>query len=129
MEFKKIQLNGFKSFAEKTTFIIDDGLTGIVGPNGCGKSNIVESLRWCMGETSAKSMRGSGMEDVIFSGTSNKPSKNIAEVIINITNESKDGPIQYKNLENHSSSGENCSRLTTTKHSIRTMSPSSSSSS
>ena len=100
MEFKKIQLNGFKSFAEKTTFIIDDGLTGIVGPNGCGKSNIVESLRWCMGETSAKSMRGSGMEDVIFSGTSNKPSKNIAEVIINITNESKDGPIQYKNLEN-----------------------------
>ena len=100
MEFKKIQLNGFKSFAEKTSFIIDDGLTGIVGPNGCGKSNIVESLRWCMGETSAKSMRGSGMEDVIFSGTSNKPSKNIAEVIINISNENKDGPIQYKNLEN-----------------------------
>ena len=100
MEFKKIQLNGFKSFAEKTTFIIEDGLTGIVGPNGCGKSNIVESLRWCMGETSAKSMRGSGMEDVIFSGTSNKPSKNIAEVTINISNENKDGPIQYKNLEN-----------------------------
>ena len=100
MEFKKIQLNGFKSFAEKTTFIIEDGLTGIVGPNGCGKSNIVESLRWCMGETSAKSMRGSGMEDVIFSGTSNKPSKNIAEVTINISNKNKDGPIQYKNLEN-----------------------------
>ena len=99
MEFKKIQLNGFKSFAEKTTFIIDDGLTGIVGPNGCGKSNIVESLRWCMGETSAKSMRGSGMEDVIFSGTSNKPSKNIAEVVINISNKNKEGPIQYKNLD------------------------------
>ena len=99
MEFKKIQLNGFKSFAERTTILIEDGLTGIVGPNGCGKSNIVESLRWVMGETSAKSMRGSGMEDVIFSGTSNKPSKNIAEVSVGIKNENKDGPIQYKNLD------------------------------
>ena len=99
MEFKKIQLNGFKSFAENTTFIIDKGLTGIVGPNGCGKSNIVESLRWCMGETSAKSMRGSGMEDVIFSGTSNKPSKNLAEVIVSLTNQNKDGPNQYKDLD------------------------------
>ena len=99
MEFKKIQLNGFKSFAEKTNFLIEDGLTGIVGPNGCGKSNIVESLRWCMGETSAKSMRGSGMEDVIFSGTSNKPSKNIADVSISLSNENKDGPLQYKDLD------------------------------
>ncbi len=99
MEFKKIQLNGFKSFAEKTNFLIEEGLTGIVGPNGCGKSNIVESLRWCMGETSAKSMRGSGMEDVIFSGTSNKPSKNIAEVSISLTNENKDGPHQYNKLD------------------------------
>ena len=99
MEFKKIQLNGFKSFAEKTNFLIEEGLTGIVGPNGCGKSNIVESLRWCMGETSAKSMRGSGMEDVIFSGTSNKPSKNIAEVSINLANEKKDGPHQYNELD------------------------------
>ena len=99
MEFKKIYLNGFKSFAEKTTFLIEDGLTGIVGPNGCGKSNIVEALRWCMGETSAKSMRGTGMEDVIFSGTSNKPSKNIAEVLIVLNNESKEGPLQYKELE------------------------------
>jgi len=99
MEFKKIHLNGFKSFAEKTNFLIEDGLTGIVGPNGCGKSNIVESLRWCMGETSAKSMRGSGMEDVIFSGTSNKPSKNIAEVSINLSNDNKDGPHQYNELD------------------------------
>ncbi len=99
MEFKKIQLNGFKSFAEKTNFLIEDGLTGIVGPNGCGKSNIVESLRWVMGETSAKSMRGSGMEDVIFSGTSNKASKNIAEVSIDVENKDKEGPIQYRDIE------------------------------
>ena len=99
MDFKKIQLNGFKSFADKTTFLIEEGLTGIVGPNGCGKSNIVESLRWVMGETSAKSMRGSGMEDVIFSGTSNKTSKNIAEVSINISNDNKDAPMQYKEID------------------------------
>jgi chromosome segregation protein len=99
MEFKKIQLNGFKSFAEKTNFLIEHGLTGIVGPNGCGKSNIVESLRWAMGETSAKSMRGSGMEDVIFNGTSNKASKNIAEVSISVDNASHDGPMQYKDLD------------------------------
>ena len=99
MEFKKIQLNGFKSFADKTNFLIEDGLTGIVGPNGCGKSNIVESLRWVMGETSAKSMRGSGMEDVIFSGTSNKASKNIAEVSISVSNQNNEGPIQYRELD------------------------------
>ncbi len=98
MEFKKIQLNGFKSFADKTNFLIEDGLTGIVGPNGCGKSNIVESLRWVMGETSAKSMRGSGMEDVIFSGTSNKTSKNIAEVSVTVANENNEGPIQFREL-------------------------------
>ena len=99
MEFKKIQLNGFKSFADKTNFLIEEGLTGIVGPNGCGKSNIVESLRWVMGETSAKSMRGSGMEDVIFSGTSNKTSKNIAEVSVTVANENNEGPIQFRELE------------------------------
>ncbi len=99
MEFKKIQLNGFKSFADKTNFLIESGLTGIVGPNGCGKSNIVESLRWVMGETSAKSMRGTGMEDVIFSGTSNKASKNIAEVSVTIQNENNEGPIQYRELD------------------------------
>tara|TARA_B100001057_G_scaffold118658_1_gene117286 strand:- start:856 stop:3429 length:2574 start_codon:yes stop_codon:yes gene_type:complete len=99
MEFKKIQLNGFKSFAEKTDFLIEDGLTGIVGPNGCGKSNIVESLRWVMGETSAKSMRGSGMEDVIFSGTSNKASKNIAEVSISVNNHNNEGSAQYRGLD------------------------------
>ncbi len=99
MEFKKIQLNGFKSFADKTYFLIEEGLTGIVGPNGCGKSNIVESFRWVMGETSAKSMRGSGMEDVIFSGTSNKASKNIAEVSVSVANENNEGPIQFRELD------------------------------
>lgn len=86
MKFKKLEIVGFKSFADRTHLLIEDGLTGIVGPNGCGKSNIVEALRWCMGETSAKSLRGSGMEDVIFSGTSNRPSKNIAEVNILLEN-------------------------------------------
>ena len=99
MEFKKIQLNGFKSFADKTNFLIENGLTGIVGPNGCGKSNIVESLKWVMGETSAKSMRGSGMEDVIFSGTSNKTSKNIAEVSVTVSNPNNEGPMLYRETE------------------------------
>ena len=98
MEFRKVELIGFKSFVEKTSFFIEKGLTGIVGPNGCGKSNIVEAIRWCMGETSAKSMRGTGMEDVIFSGTANKTSKNIAEVSLTLDNSDKDGPIQFKEL-------------------------------
>ena len=96
MNFKQLEITGFKSFSEKTKFLIESGLTGIVGPNGCGKSNIVESLRWCMGENSAKSMRGSGMEDVIFSGTSNRPSKNISEVTLLLDNQNKEGPSQYK---------------------------------
>ena len=96
MKFKNLELTGFKSFSEKTTILIEKGLTGIVGPNGCGKSNIVEAIRWCMGENSAKSMRGSGMEDVIFSGTSNRPSKNISEVALLLDNQEKNGPIQYK---------------------------------
>ena len=99
MKFKNLEMNGFKSFSEKTTFLIESGLTGIVGPNGCGKSNIVEALRWCMGENSAKSMRGSGMEDVIFSGTSNRPSKNISEVTLLMDNQNKVGPAQYKEFD------------------------------
>jgi len=99
MEFKKLELNGFKSFVEKTNFFIENGLTGIVGPNGCGKSNIVESIRWCMGETSAKSMRGAGMEDVIFSGTANKASKNIAEATLTIDNSDKNCPVQFKDVD------------------------------
>ena len=98
MKFKKLDITGYKSFSDKTTFLIEEGLTGIVGPNGCGKSNIVESLRWCMGENSAKSMRGSGMEDVIFSGTSNRPSKNISEVTLLLDNQNKEGPPQFKDF-------------------------------
>ena len=99
MKFKNLEMTGFKSFSEKTTILIEKGLTGIVGPNGCGKSNIVEALRWCMGENSAKSMRGSGMEDVIFSGTSNRPSKNISEVSLLLDNHEKNGPIHLKDFD------------------------------
>tara|TARA_B100000212_G_scaffold330505_1_gene296808 strand:+ start:1448 stop:3877 length:2430 start_codon:yes stop_codon:yes gene_type:complete len=95
MKFKELEVSGFKSFAEKTNFYIEKGLTGIVGPNGCGKSNVVEALRWCMGETSAKSLRGLGMEDIIFNGTSDLPSKNICEVSIKLEND--ENIIQYKN--------------------------------
>ena len=99
MKFKKLELSGFKSFFDNTTLFIEDGLTGIVGPNGCGKSNIVEALRWCMGETSPKSMRGSGMEDVIFSGTSNRPAKNISEVSITIDNSHREGRGRHIQLD------------------------------
>jgi len=99
MKFKLLELNGFKSFVDKTSIVIEKGLTGIVGPNGCGKSNIVESIRWCMGENSAKSMRGTGMEDVIFSGTANKTSKNIAEVSLTLDNLEREGPFQFKDLD------------------------------
>ena len=99
MKFKNLEMTGFKSFSERTTVLIEKGLTGIVGPNGCGKSNIVEALRWCMGENSAKSMTGSGMEDVNFSGNTNRPSKNISEVALLLDNHEKDGPLQYRDFD------------------------------
>ena len=80
MRFDRLHLAGFKSFCDPTDFKIEPGLTGVVGPNGCGKSNLVEALRWVMGENSYKNMRASGMDDVIFSGSGNRPSRNIAEV-------------------------------------------------
>jgi len=99
MKFKKIKVVGFKSFVDPTEIIIEEGLTGIVGPNGCGKSNVVESLRWCMGETSPKSMRSTGMEDVIFSGTADRPSRNNAEVTISLDNKDRTAPSEYNQDE------------------------------
>ncbi len=99
MKFRKIKVTGFKSFVDPTEIVIEEGLTGIVGPNGCGKSNVVESLRWCMGETSPKSMRGSGMEDVIFSGTSDRPARNNAEVTISLDNKDRSAPSEFNEEE------------------------------
>mgnify|MGYP002152104299 CR=1 FL=1 len=77
MQFSKLRLTGFKSFVDPTELIIADGLTGVVGPNGCGKSNLLEALRWVMGENRPKAMRGGGMEDVIFAGASSRPARKI----------------------------------------------------
>ncbi len=95
MKFTRLRLLGFKSFVEPTDFLIEPGLTGVVGPNGCGKSNLVEAVRWVMGEMSHKSMRAAEMDDVIFSGTNNRPSRNTAEVSIRIDNEKRDAPAQF----------------------------------
>ncbi len=92
MQFTRLRLIGFKSFVEPSEFIIEPGLTGIVGPNGCGKSNVVEALRWVMGESSHKSMRAPSMDDVIFSGSNNRPARNMAEVILTIDNSDRKAP-------------------------------------
>ena len=84
--FTKLRLTGFKTFVEPTEFRIEPGLTGVVGPNGCGKSNLVEALRWVMGENSYKNMRASGMDDVIFSGSGRRPGRNSAEVALTLDN-------------------------------------------
>jgi chromosome segregation protein len=99
MKFEKLRLIGFKSFVEPTDFHFEPGLTGIVGPNGCGKSNLVEAMRWVMGETSFKSMRASGMEDVIFSGSGNRPSRNMAEVHVFIDNAERQAPAAFNDAE------------------------------
>ena len=95
MDFKKLKLQGFKSFVDGTELDIAEGLTGVVGPNGCGKSNLVEGLRWVMGETSAKQMRGSGMDDIIFGGTSDRPARNVAEVLLSLDNSDRKAPSQF----------------------------------
>lgn len=99
LRFSKLRLAGFKSFVDPTELLIEPGLTGVVGPNGCGKSNLVEALRWVMGETSAKQMRGGGMEDVIFGGTSERPARNIAEVVLNLGNAERTAPAQFNEFD------------------------------
>src|SRR5947209_7100551 len=99
MKFEKLRLIGFKSFVEPTDFHSEPGLTGIVGPNGCGKSNLVEAMRWVMGETSFKSMRASGMEDVIFGGSGNRPSRNMAEVHVFIDNAARQAPAAFNDAD------------------------------
>ena len=99
MKFTRLRLSGFKSFVEPTEMVIERGLTGIVGPNGCGKSNLLEALRWVMGENSFKNMRASGMDDVIFSGTANRPSRNMAEVTIALDNGSRTAPTAFNDQE------------------------------
>src|SRR6267378_2579503 len=99
MKLTKLRLLGFKSFVEPTDFLIEPGLTGVVGPNGCGKSNLVEALRWVMGETSHKSLRAADMDDVIFSGTNNRPGRNNAEVAIQIDNRARKAPAQFNENE------------------------------
>ena len=95
MRFSKLRLNGFKSFVDPTDLIIADGLTGVVGPNGCGKSNLLEALRWVMGENRPTAMRGGGMEDVIFAGTATRPARNFAEVSLQIDNSKRLAPASF----------------------------------
>ena len=99
MRFAKLKLTGFKSFVEPTELVIERGLTGVVGPNGCGKSNLLEALRWVMGENSYKSMRGAGMDDVIFAGTQDRPARNLAEVMVTMGNEDRTAPSAYNESE------------------------------
>lgn len=99
MQFTKLRLSGFKSFVDNTELLVEPGMTGIVGPNGCGKSNLVEALRWAMGETSAKKMRGEDMDDVIFGGTATRPARNICEVALVLDNGSKTAPPPFNDFD------------------------------
>ena len=100
MDFKKLRISNFKSFVDPVEVNINEGLTGVVGPNGCGKSNLVEALRWVMGETSYKSMRTDAMDDVIFSGTENRPARNFAEVSLILDNKDRNAPNDYNKEDN-----------------------------
>ena len=99
MRLTKLRLNGFKSFVDPTELIIADGLTGVVGPNGCGKSNILEALRWVMGENRPSAMRGDGMDDVIFAGAASRPARNFAEVSLHIDNTERRAPAGFNSSD------------------------------
>jgi chromosome segregation protein len=99
MQVDRLRLVGFKSFVDATELAIEPGISGVVGPNGCGKSNLVEALRWVMGETSAKRLRGGEMDDVIFAGTAERPARNIAEVALTIDNTGRDVPFGFNDRE------------------------------
>src|SRR5436190_88669 len=95
MKIRRLEISGFKSFADRVVFSFDDGVTGVVGPNGCGKSNLVDAIRWAMGEQSAKHLRGRAMEDVIFSGSESRPATGLAEVSLTFQNDGRLVPPQY----------------------------------
>ena len=99
MQITRLRLLGFKSFVEPTELLVEPGLTGVVGPNGCGKSNLLEALRWVMGETSYKNMRGGAMDDVIFAGTDTRPSRNMAEVTITLDNRARRAPAEFNDSD------------------------------
>jgi chromosome segregation protein len=99
MKLTRLRITGFKSFVDSTDFLIEPGLTGVVGPNGCGKSNLVEALRWVMGESSHKSLRAAGMDDVIFAGSGNRPARNMAEVTLVIDNQDRKAPAAFNDAE------------------------------
>ena len=99
MKFERLRLAGFKSFCDPMEFKIEPGLTGVVGPNGCGKSNLVEAMRWVMGESSYKNMRASGMDDVIFAGSGKRPSRNIAEVGLVLDNTDRRAPAAFNDSD------------------------------
>ncbi|TAJ29867.1 chromosome segregation protein SMC [Bosea sp. (in: a-proteobacteria)] len=99
MQLTRLRLTGFKTFVEPTEFPIEPGLTGIVGPNGCGKSNLVEALRWVMGESSFKNMRGAGMDDVIFGGSGERPARNMAEVALTLDNSDRRAPAAFNETD------------------------------
>src|SRR5512147_2295769 len=99
LQFTKLRITGFKSFVDQAELLIEPGLTGIVGPNGCGKSNLIEALRWVMGETSAKQMRGGEMDDVIFAGSAERPGRNFAEVVVELDNGARAAPAPFSDEE------------------------------